>query len=159
MPDAWEELEKEIVGNQFKVLKQQREQYLEPQMLASWDAFKGKYDSEVLSKWKQAEGTRWRSKVFVRLTKMKTLTAAASVEDIMLQSGGMPWDIHPTEEPIALMPGMQLPEDLIKERCDNMKSRIRDTIQETKAIRPFINTINEQARLHIIVMIRIILIV
>jgi hypothetical protein len=141
----YEELGKEI-ENQFGTIKKQRERYLEPQMYASWDAFKGKYDSGVLKKWRETEGTRWRSSVFVRATKMKIVSSCAILEDIMLQSGKLPWDISPTEIPESALPNeLQLPQKVIEQRCENMKRKITDTIEETYAVKPHLNAIQEKA--------------
>lgn len=141
----YEELEKEIV-EQYKTLKNEREKLLEDQMRASWDAFRGKYDSEYLEKWRTTEATRWRSKVFVRATKMKVVSACATIEDMYLQNGDLPWDVTPTESPMSTLPmGMEMSDEVIKTRCENMKKKIADTITETGATRLHINALGEKA--------------
>ncbi|OGP82233.1 MAG: hypothetical protein A2Z08_08005 [Deltaproteobacteria bacterium RBG_16_54_11] len=141
---AYDDLKKEIIDTQYATLKTQRKNLLEDQMQASFDAFKGKYDSDQLTKWTASEMTKWRSKVFVRATKMKVVSAVASIEDIVLQGGSLPWDIHPTAQPQTTMPFL-LDEKTIEKRCENMRKKIKDTIQETNAVRPFTNSITEQA--------------
>jgi len=142
---AYEGLTKEILEIQWATLKEQKKHLLEPQMQVSWDSFKGNYNAASLKKWTESEATGWRSDVFVRLTKMKVVSATASIEDIMLQGGNLPWEVSPTENPVNAMSGIQLDEKLIEERCQNMKRKIKDTITETLAVWPFIGSIQEQS--------------
>ena len=118
----------------FAAFQTQRKHLLEDQMTASHDAYKGKYDSATLKKWRELEGHEWRSRVFVRLTKMKVVAWRSTVDDILFQNGTLPWDLEPT--PFAeVEKGMPLPEDIAKERCGNMKEVIVDTLTEAKADR------------------------
>ena len=98
----------------------------------SYDAYRGDYSSGNLEKWKQLEGTTWRSKVFVRLTKMKVIAAVAQIEDIYFQNGQLPYSILPT--PISEdMSGMFLPPEEAEARAKGMSKKIDDILTETNA--------------------------
>jgi hypothetical protein len=118
----------------FDAFRQQRDRILEEQMTASYDAYKGRYNSAVLKRWKKLEGYEWRSRVFVRATKMKCVAWRSTVDDIYFQSGGIPWDLEPTPYAEAAR-GMPLPQEIARERCDNMKMLIDDSLTEAKGDR------------------------
>ncbi|MEM5785849.1 MAG: hypothetical protein AAGU11_00945, partial [Syntrophobacteraceae bacterium] len=82
-----------------KDFKQERDNILEPIWRMSYDAFRGKFSSENLKRWKALEGHEWRSKIFVRLTKMKIISGVSTIEDIEFQGGSLPWEISPTPVP------------------------------------------------------------
>lgn len=77
----------------FQWMKDERETALEPGWNAAYDAFRGRYNSAWLDKWRKNEGAGWRSTVFVRLTKTKVMTGYSQVMAILLQAGKLPWDL------------------------------------------------------------------
>lgn len=130
------------IAEYFAAFQDQRKRLLEDQMTASYDAVKGKYDSASLRKWRKLEGHEWRSRVFVRLTKMKVTAAYSVVDDIMFQTGTLPWDIQPTPYSESAI-GAPLPENVAKQRCDNMKEVIDDSFAEGKADKVFRRSFTE----------------
>ena len=133
---------KDQMAEYFAAFQDQRKRLLEEQMTASYDAFKGRYDSAVLKRWRTLEGLDWRSRVFVRLTKMKTTAAYSVVDDVLFQTGTLPWDIEPTPYSEVIR-GVPLPEHVAKQRCDNMKEIITDSFAESKADKIFRQSLTE----------------
>jgi hypothetical protein len=127
---------KDQIVEYFNAFKTQRDHLLDDEMHSNYDAYKGKYDSARLKRWRKLEGQEWRSRVFVRATKMKCRAWQSTVDDIMFQGGSLPWDLKPT--PMAeLERGLLLPPDIAEERCDNMKLLIKDTFSEAKIDRTY----------------------
>jgi len=145
MPDTEEsKLAKYIVDDLFQWFKDERSAQLEPQWRRNYDAFRGRYNSAALRKWKATEGHGWRSRVFVRLTKQKVVTGFNQVMSVMLQEGKIPWDIKPS--PIPTNPaGIFLNPDIAKERCDMMRLQIKDDFAKAKADRVFMSSGLERA--------------
>jgi hypothetical protein len=140
MPDTGEiKLAKYIVDDLFKWFKDERSNQLEPQMRRNYDAFRGRYDSAALKKWKATEGHGWRSRVFVRLTKQKVVTGFNQVMSIMLQEGKIPWDIQPSTMPMN-QAGAVLDPAMAKERCDRMRLQIKSDFAHAKADRVFMSS-------------------
>ena len=110
----------------------------------SYDAFRGDYSSGNLEKWKQLEGTTWRSKVFVRLTKMKIVSAVAQIEDVYFQGGKIPYAISPTPVPED-MGGILLDPKEAEARAKRMSQKIDDILTECKAQRKEMAAILEMA--------------
>jgi hypothetical protein len=121
-----------IVDDLVDWMMQERRNLIEEQWRMNDDAFRGRYDSDTLKKWKAAEGQGWRSKVFVRLTKQKVVIGYNNLLAVMMQNGKLPYDIEPTPIP-ENMAGMVLPEVEAKARCDRMKKQIRDDLDECRA--------------------------
>ena len=121
-----------IIDDLVDWMMQERRNLIEEQWRANDDAFRGRYDSSTLKKWKTSEGQGWRSKVFVRLTKQKVVTGYNNLLAVMMQNGRMPWDIEPTPIPED-MAGRMLPEPEAKARCERMKKQIRDNLDECRA--------------------------
>jgi len=131
-----DKLARYIVDDLFKWFKDERSTLLEPQMRRNYDAFKGKYNSDSLKKWRATEGFDWRSKVFVRLTKQKVLAGFNNCMAALLQKGELPWDIAPT--PISQTGDMTvIPPEEAALRCDRMKKNIHDDFSECHADRVF----------------------
>lgn len=127
-----------------KDFKQERDNILEPIWRMSYDAFRGKFSSENLKRWKALEGHEWRSKIFVRLTKMKIISGVSTIEDIEFQGGSLPWEISPTPVPEDGS-GLFLPPDIADERCRRMSKRIQDNMAESGAMREVQKSNLEQA--------------
>ena len=139
---AENKLAKFIVDDLFDWFRSERNTLLEPQMRRNYDAFRGRYDSEALKRWKSTEGTDWRSKVFVRFTKQKVVTGFNQVMSIYLQGGDLPWDLTPS--PIAQSAsGRFLPAADAKARCSGMKLRIKDDFGHAKIVRKFMSSTME----------------
>lgn len=132
-------LAKYIIDDLFAWFKDERSSQLEPQWRRNYDAFRGRYDSDALRKWKATEGNAWRSKVFVRLTKQKVMTGFNQVMSVMLQAGRIPWDISPTPIPEnAFFQALDLA--TAKERCDRMRLQIKDDFTHAHADRVFMSS-------------------
>lgn len=136
---AEDRLAKYIYDDVFKWLKDERSNQLEDQMRRNYDAFRGRYNSAALKKWKATEGNDWRSKVFVRLTKNKVISGYSSELSLMMQGGHIPWDIKPTVISEDFQ-GFVMPEEIAKARCDGMKKQIEDNLQESKAEKHFMGS-------------------
>lgn len=136
-------LVKYIKDELFYWYKQER-QPLEEEWRMAYDAFRAKYSSANLKRWKALEGTEWRSKVFVRLTKVKVVAAISQIEDILFQGDTLPFDIHPTPIPEG-RPGFYLPQDIAKERCGRMKRVLSDTLVQAKFDRKLMLSVLEGA--------------
>ncbi|HUV78532.1 MAG TPA: hypothetical protein VMW06_10820 [Desulfobacterales bacterium] len=145
MPDTEEtKLAKYIVDDLFSWFKEERNGQLEPTWRRNYDAFRGRYDSDALKRWKATEGRGWRSKVFVRLTKQKVVTGFNQVMSVMLQEGKIPWDIQPS--PIPTNRSMAaLDPNTAKERCDRMRLQIKGDFIHAKADRVFMSSGLENA--------------
>ncbi len=116
----------------YKDWADQRRDTLETTWSLAYDSFRGEYSSGNLEKWKALEGTNWRSKVFVRITKMKVVSAVAQINDIYFQGGKIPFSVSPT--PISDdMQGIFLPPDIADLRAKGMSRRIDDIFTECKA--------------------------
>ena len=128
-----------IVGDLFDWFRSERNTLLEPQMRRNYDAFRGRYASDALKRWKATEGTDWRSKVFVRFTKQKVVTGFNQAMSIYLQGGDLPWDLAPS--PIAQSAtGQILSEADAKSRCSAMKTRIKDDFGHARLVRQFMSS-------------------
>ncbi len=105
-------------------------QPLEENWLLSYDAFRGQYSHASEEKWKKLEGTGWRSKVFIKVTRMKVVAAVAQLYDILFQGGAiLPFAIQPTPIPQNVS-GVMLDSHEAKARAGNMQLRIEDTLKE-----------------------------
>ena len=118
----------------------------EDEWMEAFRAYIGKYDETVET------GFGKRSKVFVHLTRTKTLAAYSRIIDLML-GHGRHWDIEPTPEPdlttermeemyaVAeqVQPGVDLSDEEIEKAaviladrsCDKMRTRIEDQLAES----------------------------
>jgi len=132
--DTKKALAEYICTDLFKWFKDERSSQLEPQMRRAYDAFRGKYDSDALQRWKATEGTGWRSRVFVRLTKQKVVTGFNQVMSVMLQNGQIPWDIQPSPVPQNFA-GVALDPEEAKVRCDRMRLQIKDDFFEGNSVK------------------------
>ncbi len=121
-----------IKDGYYKNWSDQRRDTLETTWSMAYDAFRGEYSSANLEKWKALEGSTWRSKVFVRITKMKVVSAVAQINDIYFQGGKIPFSVTPT--PISDdMQGLFLPPDIADLRAKGMSRKIDDIFTECKA--------------------------
>jgi len=132
MADTRDKLASYLVDDLLNWMMEERRNLIEEQWRANDDAFRGRYDSSTLKKWKTSEGQGWRSKVFVRLTKQKVVTGYNNLLAVMLQGGKLPWDIEPTPIPEGAT-GQVLPEQEANARCGRMKKVIRDNLDECRA--------------------------
>jgi hypothetical protein len=121
-----------IIDDLVDWMMQERRNLIEEQWRANDDAFRGRYDSSTLKKWKTSEGQGWRSKVFVRLTKQKVVTGYNNLLAVMLQNGRLPYELEPTPVPED-MAGRMLPEPEAWARCERMSKQIRDDLDECRA--------------------------
>jgi len=127
-----------VVNDLFKWFKDERSEQLEDQMRRNYDAFRGRYNSDALKKWRATEGNDWRSKVFVRLTKQKVFTYFNQVMAVALQNGEIPWDIQPSK--IAQGPGgVTLNPEEAARRCDGMRMKIGDDFQDSRAAKTMLS--------------------
>ncbi|KKN75066.1 hypothetical protein LCGC14_0384400 [marine sediment metagenome] len=134
-----DKLAKYIVDDLFKWFRDERSEQLEPQMRRNYDAFRGKYNSDALKKWRATEGNDWRSRVFVRLTKQKVFTYFNQVMAILLQDGKMPWDLEPSPIPQDRA-GAVLNPDEAKRRSEGMKRQIDDDFTDARASRTMLSS-------------------
>lgn len=141
---AKDKLAEYVVDECFKWFKLERENLLEENWRLAYDAFKGAYSSENLSRWRKLEGFEWRSKVFVRLTKHKVVSAVSQIEDIVFQGGQLPWGISPTPYP-ETAPGIRLDKKEAEDRCTRMKVRIDDILNEARAERVIKGSVLEKS--------------
>ena len=125
-------LAKYIVDDLFEWFRDERNTRLETTMRRSYDAFRGRYESESLMKWKATEGKDWRSKVFVRLTKQKVVAGFNQVSAVALHGQKLRWDLKPTPVPESA-PGIRLPEPEAKVRAGRMKAQIDDDFTQCNA--------------------------
>ena len=133
-----------IVDEVFKHFQTNRRE-LEEGWLLNYDAFRGKYSDASSQKWRALEGSEWRSKVFIKVTRMKVVAAVAQLYDILFQGGSiLPFDIKPTEVPRNMM-GQGLDPADAAVRAENMKARITDTLQESQFDRTEMTAILEGA--------------
>lgn len=133
-----------IIGDIFDWMMQERRSLLEDRWRKNDDAFRGRYDSEAIKKWKATEGREWRSRVFVRLTKQKVVTGYSALLSVLMQNGRIPWDMSPTEVPEAA-PGQSLPQEEADIRCARMKKVIQDNFSECRVERQFMTSLMELA--------------
>jgi|GEM_PF-6914940 len=138
-----DKLAKYIVDDLFKWFADERKSQLEPQWRRNYDAFRGRYDSGNLKKWRGTEGNEWRSKVFVKYTKQKVMAGFTSVASVMLQSGKLPWSLTTSKAPDGMTP--QLPEEELKARCERMKARITEDLEDARAAQHFLTSLLEGA--------------
>jgi hypothetical protein len=136
-------LAKYILTEYFEPWKAQR-QCLEEEWYTAYDAFRGKYSSGNLERWKKLEGTEWRSKVFVRLTKIKVVSAVSQIEDVIFQGRNLPFSISPTPVP-ELAPGILLPPQEAQLRAQLMQRHLEDVLTETNFDRKLMSSILECA--------------
>jgi hypothetical protein len=92
----------------------------------AYDAFRGDYTSDVLKRWKKLEGVEWRSRVFVRLTKIKVTTAISQIEDVYFQGNKVPFSITPTPVPSAYLSGATMDNQVAEMAANSMQDRIDD---------------------------------
>ncbi len=124
--------------------KQERAAQLETTWGMAYDAFRGDYSSAYLDKWKALEGHDWRSKVFVRFTRRKIISAVSQIEDILFQGGQLPYSVAATPVPEG-MDGMFLPPNVAEARAQLMKKRIDDINAENKYERILRGSVLERA--------------
>lgn len=124
--------------------KQERAVELEPTWGMAFDAFQGDYSSQYLDKWKALEGHDWRSKVFVRFTRRKIISAVSQIEDIIFQGGQLPYSMAPTPIPENVA-GMVLPPDVADLRSTAMKKKIDDINAENHYERVLRGSLLERA--------------
>jgi len=127
--DGKSALVKKIRDEYYKDWSAERRNKLESIWLEDYAAFKGDYDSDILRKWRKAEGSDWRSKVFVRLTKMKVISGVSQVDDVYFQGGMIPYSLSPTPIPED-MAGMILNPSDAEARARKMKDKIDDTFTQ-----------------------------
>lgn len=139
-----DKLAKYIVGDLFDWFKTERKNQLEDQMIRNYDAFRGKYDSAQLKKWRATEGKDWRSRVFVRITKQKTVAGFNQVAPIVIDGNNLRWDMTPSSIP-EKMKGMRLPVEEAKARSALMKKQIKDDFIEGKITEPALSSVLEMA--------------
>lgn len=145
MADEKHKLVSFIKDDLFRTFKSDREREVEPIWSLAYDAFRGKYDSANLKRWKELEGFDWRSKVFVRLTKVKIIGAVSNIEDVYFQTGGkIPFDCKPTKKP-EFLPGMFMDPEQAKFGAERMKEKIDDIFTETRYERTLMSSILEMA--------------
>ncbi len=84
-----------IANELFEWFREERQNRFEDRWRRNYDAFRGRYNSSYLNKWKATEGNAWRSRVFVKLTKAKVYAGFNQVVGTAGQLGGMPWDRRP----------------------------------------------------------------
>lgn len=137
-------LAKFIVDDLFEWFRDERNTQLETTMRRNYDAFRGRYDSESLKKWKATEGKDWRSKVFVRLTKQKVVAGFNQVSSVALSGQRLRWDLKPTPVPEG-KPGIRLPEEEAKLRAGRMKEQIQDDFVQCNAQEVVLGSILERA--------------
>lgn len=131
-----------IVDDLFRWMAKDRKNLFEDQWYRNYDAFRGRYNSSTLTKWKATEGSSWRSKVFVRLTKQKVVTGFNQVTALMLQGGKLPWSITPTPIPEG-RPDMVIPPEEAKARADRMSRHIDDNFTECDAEGKYLQAVLE----------------
>ena len=95
MADTRDKLASYLVDDLLNWMMEERRNLIEEQWRANDDAFRGRYDSSTLKKWKTSEGQGWRSKVFIWLTKQKVVTGYNNLLAVMLQGGSS----HGTSSP------------------------------------------------------------
>lgn len=134
----------QIKDDYFAYMRRERQNLLEDDWNLCYDAFMGKYSSSNLKRWKALEGSDWRSKVFVRLTKVKVVAATSQLEDIYFQGGKIPFNLTPTPMPES-GPGVWLEPVEAERRCKRMKKRIEDIYTEIKYERKLMSAILEKA--------------
>jgi len=139
---AESKLAKFIVDDVFFWLKDERRSQLEDQMRRNYDAFRGRYNSDTLKRWRSTEGNDWRSKVFVRFTKQRVVAGYSSIMGLTLQGGKIPWDMNPRAYPENYQ-GLQLPEIEAKRRNNAMKKIIKDDLDAANADRAFMTSVLE----------------
>jgi hypothetical protein len=142
MPDT-HRLVKTIRDEYYAAWRAEREPLEETWNLA-YDAFRGKYSSSNLARWRRLEGTEWRSKVFVRLTRLKVLAAVAQIEDVLFQGGALPYRIAPTPQP-EWAPGLAIPREEAEERCRRMHRALDDVLAEAHFRKKLMGAILEMA--------------
>jgi len=120
----------EFVMDVFKNFSEQRQELLEDRMHTNYDAYIGNKNSDYLRKWRKLEGSDWRSNVFVRLTKQKTISYVAQVGGIEDQGGQVPKGIEPTPYP-ENAPDMPMSVEEARKRCDLMSKKVDDLDVET----------------------------
>lgn len=114
---------------------------LEDRWSMNYDAFRGEYSDSNLAKWRKLEGSEWRSKVFVRITKMKVVAAVAQILDILLQGGGtLPFQMK-------LPTGVQQPFDKnqLEARMTGMNDKITNILTACKYDRKLMTSVLECA--------------
>lgn len=133
-----------VVGDLFTWMKDERQTILEPQWRRNYDAFRSRYNSDNLMKWRAMEGNKWRSKVFCRLTKQKVMTGFNHVSALMLQQGRMPLTLSPTPVPESSPGVIMAPEDASL-RAGQMERRIHDDWVQCRAAREYMTGMLEGA--------------
>jgi len=133
----------QIKDDYFRYMKNERLD-LEDTWNLAYDAFRGMYSSGNLKKWKALEGSEWRSKVFVRLTKVKVVAAISQIEDIYFQGGKLPYNLNPTPVP-ETAPGFFLDPVVADQRCKRMKLRLDDLLVQGKFERKLMGALLEKA--------------
>ncbi|MFH0809379.1 MAG: hypothetical protein V2A77_02740 [Pseudomonadota bacterium] len=93
-----------------------------------YDAVRGNYSSSAIERWKKLEGVAWRSKVFFKITKVKTVAAVSQILDMLTR---LPYDLRPTSRP-EIAPGTFIPPELAAQRAKAMKTQIDDRLEEAK---------------------------
>lgn len=141
---AEDKLAKYILDDLVKWFKDERRNQLEDGMSRAYDAFRGRYDSDSLKKWKATEGSKWRSQVFVRMTKQKVVAGFSQVAAIALKGDEIRWDMSPTPIPES-MPGIALDPEEAKRRCSLMKAQIQDDLVQCKGHKIALGSILEAA--------------
>lgn len=133
-----------VVDDLFEWFKDERKQILEPQWHRNYDAFRSRYNSENLTKWRATEGNKWRSKVFCRLTKQKVVTGFNHVSALMLQAGKLPLVFNPSPVP-QTYDGMMIDPGEAKARAKRMETIIHDDFADCRADKEYLTAILEGA--------------
>lgn len=118
------------LGELWRWMADERRDTLEAGWNAAYDAYRGRYNSEYLEKWRRNEGTSWRSTVFVRLTKIKVRTGYDQVMSILMQAGKLPWDLKARHEPEE-----ELAREALDERVERMRASIESDLDACRADR------------------------
>ena len=131
-----------IVDDLFEWFKDERKALLEPQWLRNYDAFRSKYNSDTLQKWKATEGNKWRSKVFCRLTKQKVVTGFNHVAALMIQDGRLPLMLSPSPVPRGAGGELIDPSEAAI-RASRMQGVIQDNLVECRADTEYLTSLLE----------------
>jgi len=94
----------------------------------SYDAIRGDYNSEWVERWKKLEGHAWRSRVFFKLSKVKTMASVSQVIDMLER---LPYTMKSTSRP-EFSPGQFIPTEIAEQRAKAMNRQIDDRLEEAK---------------------------
>ncbi len=114
----------------------------------SWEKSRSNFQGVLTEQWKKNQGTGWRARSFINVTKSKVISAYAIIVDLMLQGGKIAFALVPSGFDDITFD--ELPDDLrtqIEENIQDHEDLISQQLDDVKADRAFMKNVMAAAML------------